>query len=130
MYAAPIWFPNTSPSLTQKLQNIRNSSLSIATGCVKMTSIDHLHQKIKMLPVQYHLSLIRSQYLTRALQPNNSSQSLVTSPSGSRNIKQTLQSKFLHCVAPVLSSDILPHTDYGTIIKSLVLENLCFCCQP
>ena len=34
-------------------------------------------------------------------------------------MKQTLQSRFLHCVAPNLSSGILPTTDYGTTIKSL-----------
>ena len=72
-----------------------------------------------MLLVQDHLSLICSQYLARALQSNNPSHSVVTSPSGSRNMKQTLQSRFLHCVAPHLSSGILPSTNYGTTIKFL-----------
>ena len=48
MYAAPIWFPITSPSLIKKLQAIQNSALRIATGCVKMTSIDHLHEETKI----------------------------------------------------------------------------------
>ena len=34
-------------------------------------------------------------------------------------MKQTLQSRFLHVVAPHLSSGILSPTDYETIIKSL-----------
>ena len=38
MYVALIWFPNTSPSLIQKLLTIQNSALRIAIGCVKMTS--------------------------------------------------------------------------------------------
>ena len=76
-------------------------------------------QKETILPVQDHLSLISSQYLARALQPNNPSNSVVTSPSGSRNMKQTLQSRFIHWVVPHLSSGILPLTDYGTTIKSL-----------
>ena len=68
MYAAPNWFPTASSLLIQKLQAIQNSALRIATVCVKMTSIDHLHEKkTKMLPVQDHLSLISSQYLVRAL---------------------------------------------------------------
>ena len=58
MLAAPIWFPNTSPSLVQNLQAVQNSSLRIATGCVKMTSTDHLHKETKVFPVQDHLSLI------------------------------------------------------------------------
>ena len=62
---------NTSPSLVQKLQAIQNSALRIATGCVKMTSIDHLFEETKMLPVQDHLCLISFQYLARALQPGD-----------------------------------------------------------
>ena len=73
MYAALIWFSNTSPSPIHKIQTIQNSALRIATGCVKMTSINYLHEESKMLPVQDHLSLISSQHLVRALQPNNSS---------------------------------------------------------
>ena len=80
MYAAPIRLPNTSPSLIQKLQTIQNSIIHVATGCVKMASIDHLHEENKMLPVQDLLPLISSQYLARALQPNNPFHSVVTPP--------------------------------------------------
>jgi len=37
-------------------------------------------------------------------------------------MKQTLQSRFLHCVVPYLSSGIIPPTDYVTTIKSLHTE--------
>ena len=84
IYAAPIWFPNTSPSL--ELQTIQNPVLHTATGCVRMTSIDHLHKETTMLPVQNHLSLITSQFLAGALQPSNPSHSVVTSPSDIRNM--------------------------------------------
>ena len=82
MNAAPIWFPSASPSLIQKLKNIQNSALRIVTGCVEMTSINQLHDEAKMLPVQDHFSLISSQYLARALQPNYPSHSIVTYPLG------------------------------------------------
>ena len=112
MHATFIWFHftalSTSPSLIQKLQTIQNSALYIATGCVKMTSIDHLLEETEILPAQNHFSLISYQYLARVLQPNNPSHSVVTFPSGSRNMKQTLQSRFPHCAAPYLSSGILP----------------------
>ena len=81
-YAAPIQFPNSSPSIIRKLLSIQNSAVRIATGCVTMTSIYHLHEEIRMFPVQNHLSLISSQYLVRALQPNNPSHSVVTFPPG------------------------------------------------
>ena len=119
MYAAPIWFPNNSPSLIQNHKTTQNSVLRIATVCVKMTSIDHLYQETKLFHVQDDLSLISSQYLARALHPNNPSHSVVTSLSGGRNMKQTIKSRFLQCVAPHLSSCIPPLTDYGTTIKSL-----------
>ena len=51
IYAALIWFSNATPSLIQKLQIIQNFALPIATCWVKMTSIDHLHEKTKMLSV-------------------------------------------------------------------------------
>ena len=75
-----------------------------------------------MLLVQEHLSLISSQYLARALQFNNPFFTVVTYPSDTRNMKQTLQYRFLHYVDPYLSSDILPSpppTDSGINIKSL-----------
>ena len=76
MYAAPSWFPINLPSLIQKLQNIQIFAIRIATSCVEMTFIDHLHEETKMLPIQYHLFLIRTQYLASVLQPNNPSHSI------------------------------------------------------
>ena len=109
----------------------RNSKLNaaggIATGCVKMTSIDHLHEETKMLPVQDHLSLISSQYFVRALQPNNpSSHSVVTSPWGNRNMKPTLQSQFLHCVSLYLSNGVLPPLIIGSPSSSSYLSRFRF----
>ena len=63
MYAARIYFTNASSSLVQKLQTIQNVVLRVATSCVKMTSINHLQEETKMLPVLDHISLISSQYL-------------------------------------------------------------------
>ena len=59
--------PSTSKYLIHKLQNIQNSALRIATGCIKMTSIDHLHEETKMPPIQDHLSLFSSKYLSPEL---------------------------------------------------------------
>ena len=115
-----------SPSLIQKLQTIQNSALCIATGYVKMASIDHLHEETEMLPVQNHFSIICSQYLTRALHPSNPSHSVVTFPSGSRDMKQTIQSRFQHYIAPHLSSGILPPPIMGPPSSPCILELLPF----
>ena len=59
-YAPSVWFPNSSPSNIKMIQNIQNSALRIATGCVKMSPISHLHTETKVLPVMDHLSLLCS----------------------------------------------------------------------
>ena len=41
-HAAPIRFPNASSSMFRKLQTLQNTAPRVASGCVKMTSIDHL----------------------------------------------------------------------------------------
>ena len=118
-YATPIWFPNTNPTILRRLQTIQNSALRIATGCVKMSAIDHLHAETQVLPVESHLSLLCSQFLARALQPNHPSHLTVTSPSGPRNKKHTLQSRFLPDVDPYLVDGTIPPHTYKAVLKSL-----------
>ena len=122
LYAAPIWYPNTSPSNINRLQTIQNSALRIATGCLKMSPIQHLHSETKTLPVKDHLSLISTQFLARALQPTHPSHPYVTTPPGPRNMKNTLQSLFLHQVQPYLVDGILPPNTYRDTISSLHFE--------
>ena len=110
MYAIPIRFPNVSPSLIQKLLIIQNSDLHIAIDSGNRTFIDQFHEEIKNYPVQDHLYLIISQYLTRALQPNNPAHSYK---------KKNFLSRFLYCVPPYLSSGIQLSSDYETTIRSL-----------
>ena len=93
-YAAPIWFPNISHSSTTRLQTIQNSALRIATGCVKMTPIDHLHTESKVLKVDEHLKLLCSQYLATCLQPSHVSFPIVTADPGPRRMKQSLRTGF------------------------------------
>ena len=118
-YAAPIWYPNASNTAINKLQIQQNKALRIATGCVKMSSISHLHAESKVLPIKDHLTLLCSQFLTKSLQPSHPSYSTVTAPSGPRDKKQTLQSKFLNVVAPYLSNGIILPQNCSATIKSL-----------
>ena len=118
-YASPIWFPNSSASSINKLQSIQNSALRIATGCVKMSNIDHLHTETQVLPVKDHLSLLSTQFLAKALQPNHPSHPIVTSPSGPRNKKATLQSRFLCNLTPYLEGGVLQPDRYKSTIAQL-----------
>ncbi|KAF2348308.1 Reverse transcriptase domain [Trinorchestia longiramus] len=70
-YAAPIWFPNASPSSIARLQTIQNAALRKASGSHKMASASHLHRETGVLPVADHLSLLCSQYLLSSLRPHH-----------------------------------------------------------
>ena len=118
-YASPIWFPNSCPSSVTKLQTLQNAALRICTGCVKMTCEGHLHAETAVLPVDDHLSLLSTQFLARSLIPSHPSHLVVTAPSGPREQKYTLQSRFLPSVAPFLSNGTLPPNSYKSTIQSL-----------
>ena len=64
-YAAPVWGPNLHDANYRKIQYTQNEALRIATGCHKMSSIDHLHTEAEMLKVKEHSELLSAQYLAR-----------------------------------------------------------------
>ena len=57
-YAAPVW-------------STQNEALRTATGCHKMSSINHLHTKAEMLKVREHSELLSAQHLARYIEPGN-----------------------------------------------------------
>jgi hypothetical protein len=118
-YAAPVWFPNASPSAISKLQTIQNSALRIATGSLQMASASHLHSEAEVLPVAEHLSLLCSQYLASALRPHHPSYPIVTQTSGPRPMKHTLQTRFLPSVSHLLEEGSLPPDSYSTALGTL-----------
>jgi len=119
-YAAPIWFPNASPSSVAKLQIIQNAALRIATGCHKMAFSSHLHSQTEILPVANHLSLLCSQYLTSSLRPDHPNYALAKQHPGPRSMKHTLQSRFLPSISHLLdpNGDCSP-SSYKQSLRSL-----------
>ena len=85
---------------TSKLCTLR------ATGCVKMTSMDHLRSYCKcflsMIIIPYYVPNLWERR-ARTLRSSNPSQNEVNFPSGFRNMKHTLQgqSQFRHRVATI-----------------------------
>ena len=104
-YAAPVWYPNASRTSIQKLQTIQNSAIRVATGCLMMSSIDHLHMEAELMTVREHLDMLSSQYLATSLQREHPSYPVVTADSGPRPMKQTLQRRFNNQVAPYRGRD-------------------------
>lgn len=103
-YCAPIWSPNASPSAISRLQTIQNSALRIATGSTKMSSFQHLHSETLTLPIVDQLELLNTQFLASALRPDHPSHTVVTSPSGPRPMKKTLQSAYIGRLTPHLNN--------------------------
>ena len=111
-YAAPVWFPNARPSTLQPLQAVQNAALRIASGAVLMSSQDHLHNEAELLPVESELSMLCRQFLLRALLPGHPSNAVVSAPPGPRNIRSTLQSRFLQSILPYLEDGSTPEDSY------------------
>ena len=89
-YAAPIWAPAISESNWTRLQSVQNQALRTATGCLAMTSIDHLHQESKVLPVKVHSTMITKQFLAAFHQNNHPGNKYLNQQKPPRNLRKTL----------------------------------------
>ena len=70
-YAAHVWSTNLRDTNYRKIQYTQNEALRIATGCHKMSNIDHLHTEAEILKVKEHSELLYAQYLDRCLEQGN-----------------------------------------------------------
>ena len=118
----PNFFLNLSTDANQKLQKIQNAAMRIATGCHLRASSDHLHAETQLLPVVKSLEMVCAQYLASALRPTHPSHTIVTQPSGPRNQRDTLQSKFLPKISAFLTNNITPIDEYEQIYKEIHTE--------
>ncbi|XP_018013347.1 uncharacterized protein LOC108670388 [Hyalella azteca] len=121
-YAAPIWYPVASRTAIASLQIIQNSALRLATGCIKMAPIAHLHHETGVLPLSAHLDLACAQFLGSALQPTHASFTFVSAPPGDRPIKASIKTRFGHLVAPFLVDGMMPDGANGEAKCSLRRE--------
>ena len=70
-YCSPIWSPTVEESTWKDLQVAQNSCLRTALGCVKMTSVDHLHTESKIMPVKDHCQMLSKQFLLATQKVNH-----------------------------------------------------------
>ena len=101
-YAAPVWSPNLHDTNHRKIQYTQNEALRIATGCHKMSSIDHLHTEAEMLKVKEHSELLSAQYLARCLEPGNVCHPITTRATPERQMKETLYTRHRNTVEPMI----------------------------
>ena len=101
-YAAPIWSPSLHDTNCRKIQYNQNEALRIATGCQKMSGIDHLHTEAEMLKVKEHSELLSVQYLARCLEPGNVCHPITTRATAERQMKETLYTRHRNTVEPMM----------------------------
>ena len=101
-YAAPVWSPNLHDTNYRKIQYTQNETLRIATGCHKMSSIDHLHTETEMLKVKEHSELLSAQYLARCLEPGNVCHPITTRATPEIQMKETLYTRHRTTVEPMM----------------------------
>ena len=101
-YAAPVWSPNLHDTNYRKIQYTQNEALRIATGCHKMSNIDHLHTEAEMLKVKEHSELLSAQYLARCLEPGNVCHPITTRATPERQMKETLYTRHRNTVEPMM----------------------------
>ena len=89
-YAAPVWSTNLCDTNYRNIQYTQNEALSIATGCHKIPSVNHLHLEAEMLMVKEHAELLSAQYLARCLEPGNVCHSITIKETPKRRMKETL----------------------------------------
>ena len=104
-YAAPVWSTNLRDTNYRNIQYTQNEALGIATGCHKMSSVDHLHVETKMLKVMEHSELLSAHYLARCLEPGNVCHSITTREAPKRRMKETLFTRHHNTVEPMMLED-------------------------
>ena len=88
-YATPVCSSKLHDTNYGIIQYTQNEALRIATGCHKMSSIDHLHTEAEMLKVKEHSELLSAQYLARCLEPGNVCHPITTRVTPERQMKET-----------------------------------------
>ena len=101
-YASPVWSTNLRDTNYRNIQYTQNEALRIATGCHKMSSVDHLHVEAKMLKVSEHSELLSAQYLARCLEPGNVCHYITTRETPKRGMKETLFTRHRNTVEPMM----------------------------
>ena len=118
-YACPIWTPQLSTTSWNQLQIAQNTALRTATGCIKMTGIDHLHSETKFMTVKPHCEMLSKQYLLSTQKTNHPCYVDLTGQRPARVMKETLKTKFGDEIKRMIPADGLDDQSYKTKLKNI-----------
>ena len=89
-YGSPVWTPSLSKTNWDELQRAQNSALRVATGCIKMSQVSHLHQETNILPVKEHNDMLTNQFLLSMHRPVHPNHHLLHEPIMPRDKRKTI----------------------------------------
>ena len=92
-YGSQIWSPIIKLTHWNSLQTIQNQALRIATGCLTMTAISHLHSETQVLPVKIHSNMKNRQYAAACYLPGHPGHKNFTNPPPPRLMKRTISTQ-------------------------------------
>ena len=90
---------------TKNIQYTQNEVLRIATGCHKLSSVDHLNVEHEMLKVKEHSELLSAQYLARCLEPGNVCDSITTRDTPKRRTKESQFTRHRNTLESMMLAD-------------------------
>jgi hypothetical protein len=125
-YASPIWGPIASKSNWDKLQTAQNEALRLATGCVRMTNIDHLHQETRVLPIKRHSEMLNMQYLLSCHQQEHPGYRFTQEALPPRSMKKTIMNNKAD-VQHMLTNNTITPTDYKKTLKTIHTTTVTAC---
>ena len=126
-YAAPVLSSHIRDIHYRSIQYTQTEALRIATGCHKMSSVDHLHVEAEMLKEREHSEQLSAQYLARCLEPRNVCHSITTRETPKRRMKETLFIRHRNTVETMMLADNRKATLHAirtdSVNKSVIDQN-------
>ena len=102
------------------MSNVWLSKECTATGCVKKTSIDHLHAELKMLPVKKHYEMLFKQLLLAIQKPDYPNKCSLNQTTPPRTMKRTLVIRHSNSIKNILpNQDNINTTIYKRKLKEI-----------
>ena len=122
-YCSPIWTPNLCNTAWNDLQTTQNGALRTITGCIKMTSSDHLHAECKIMPVKDHCTMLSKQFHLATRQEHHpNKRPLKTRPP--RKMKKTLDTEFGDEISNIISAVGFDNNIYKKKLKQIHTESV------
>jgi hypothetical protein len=90
VYCSPVWFPLLSATNINKIQVLKNKALRIVTGGVSITPATHLQSETHTLPIYAELTMLATQHLVQAYNPDHPNHNLLELPPPPRKMKTSV----------------------------------------